>query len=50
MMLLYLLSAGTVLIIGVIVIVYLLWRAVDLLERVAAAAERMEARDRDECE
>ena len=29
-MLLYLLSAGTVLIIGVIVIVYLLWRAVDL--------------------
>ncbi len=48
MMLLYLLSAGTVLIIGVIAIVYLLSRAVDLLERIAAAVERKEARDRDE--
>jgi hypothetical protein len=48
MVLLYLLSAGTVLIIGVIAVVYLLWRGLDLLERIAVAAERMEARDRQE--
>jgi hypothetical protein len=50
MMLLYLLSAGTALIVGVIVIAFLLWRAVELLERIAAAAERTAARDRDESE
>ncbi len=50
MMLLYLLSAGTALLVGVIVIAYLLWRAVELLERIAAAAERAATRDRDESE
>jgi predicted PurR-regulated permease PerM len=40
MITLYLLSAGTVLIIAAIVMVYLLSRIVDLLERIGAVLER----------
>ena len=47
MVVLYLVSAGAVLIIAAIVMVYFLSRVVDLLERIAAVAERMETRDRE---
>jgi predicted PurR-regulated permease PerM len=45
MVMLYLLSVGTVLIIAAIVMVYLLSRIVDLLERITAVLERMYASD-----
>jgi predicted PurR-regulated permease PerM len=47
MEMLYVLSASTVLIITALVIAYLLYRALDLLERIAATLERIEARDRE---
>jgi hypothetical protein len=43
---LYVLSAGTVLIIAALVICFPLYRTLDSLERIVAALERMDERDR----
>jgi len=47
MMLFYMLSAGTVLLIASLVIVLLLLRAVGLLERIASAIENQNRRSED---
>jgi hypothetical protein len=46
MEMLYVLSAGTVLTIAALVIVFLLYRTIALLERIAAALGRMDTRDK----